>query len=86
LCRGIQYLRFRFCPNDNGIKGDAIALFTRILSVADSVDAMTSKRTYSDGLTYSEAVKELLRCSGTQFDEMVVKIFIERVLPDMTLI
>jgi HD-GYP domain-containing protein (c-di-GMP phosphodiesterase class II) len=63
-----------------GLKGNEIPLQSRILAIADSYDAMTSKRTYKDVLTKNLAVKELLRNSGTQFDSDIVKIFIEDVL------
>lgn len=56
----------------NGIKGDSIPLFTRILSVADSFDAMTRKRPYCAERTVADAVVELKRCAGTQFDPRVV--------------
>lgn len=56
----------------NGIKGDSIPLFTRILSVADSFDAMTRKRPYCAEKTIEEAIVELKRCAGTQFDPQVV--------------
>jgi len=56
----------------NGIKGDSIPLFTRILSVADSFDAMTRKRPYSAAKSPQEAIAELKRCAGTQFDSQAV--------------
>jgi diguanylate cyclase (GGDEF)-like protein len=63
-----------------GIKGERIPIFSRIISVADSYDAMTSWRAYKDILTPDAAIKELRRCSGTQFDSKIVEIFIEEVL------
>lgn len=64
----------------NGIKGESITLLTRILSVADAFDAMTSKRAYSDGISRADAIVELLKFSGTQFDKEIVHIFINKVL------
>ncbi|MDD2371509.1 MAG: PAS domain S-box protein [Firmicutes bacterium] len=64
----------------NGIKGSDISIFTRILTIADSYDAMTSERTYRDTLTSEEAIGELLKYSGSQFDENIVNVFINKVL------
>lgn len=50
-------------------------LGSRIIAVADSFDAMTSNRTYRKTLTCDEAVTELQRCSGKQFDPKVVEAF-----------
>ncbi len=59
-----------------GLVGDEIPLMARIVSIADAYDAMTSKRPYRDTyMNNEEAFKELDRCSGTQFDEELVKIF-----------
>lgn len=61
----------------DGLKGDAIPYLARIVSVADSVDAMTSPRNYRSPVTMDEAIDELKRCSGTQFDPAIVEAFIE---------
>jgi putative nucleotidyltransferase with HDIG domain len=55
-----------------GINGAAIPQGSRILAVADSLDAMTSRRIYQKALTVEDAVVELLRNKGTQFDPEVV--------------
>ncbi len=60
-----------------GLKGEAIPLLARIICVADSYDAMTSKRAYRDTLDKDAATQELLKCSGTQFDPKVVAAFLE---------
>jgi HD-GYP domain-containing protein (c-di-GMP phosphodiesterase class II) len=52
--------------------GEAIPLYARIIAVADAYDAMTSKRPYRDGRSHVEAVGELLRLRGTQFDPACV--------------
>jgi diguanylate cyclase (GGDEF)-like protein/PAS domain S-box-containing protein len=65
----------------NGLKGENISVFTRVLSVSDAFDAMTSKRPYSDGKSIDDAVEQLRKYSNTQFDAEIVKVFIEKVVP-----
>ena len=60
-----------------GIKAKEIPLIARITSIADAYDAMTSNRIYRKALSHEEAFEEILRCSGTQFDPEIVKIFIK---------
>lgn len=64
----------------NGLKGEEINLEARIISVADTYDALTSERSYRKAFTEDEAIQELKRCSGTQFDPDVVDILINQVL------
>ncbi len=59
-----------------GIKGENIPLFSRIILIADTFDAMTSTRPYRQGLSYQVAFDELNEFSGTQFDPELVKLFI----------
>jgi HD-GYP domain-containing protein (c-di-GMP phosphodiesterase class II) len=54
---------------------DAIPLGSRIVAVADAYDAMTSERPYAAARTPQEALDELRRCAGTQFDPAVVETF-----------
>jgi len=61
----------------DGIKGDEISLYSKILMVADSYDAMTTDRPYRLALTTQEAIDELKRNSGTQFDPKVCSIMVE---------
>lgn len=61
------------------LAGHDIPLAARITAVADSFDAMTSGRPYRDGMAVDDAVAELRRCAGTQFDPMCVEAF-ERAL------
>lgn len=54
------------------LKGEEIPLYSRILAVADSFEAMTASRPYRAAISPVEAISELERCSGTQFDPKVV--------------
>lgn len=60
-----------------GLAGEAIPLGARIIAVADSFDAMTSLRVYHSPRSAYEAVEELKRCSGKQFDPLVVNAFLQ---------
>ncbi len=64
-----------------GIAGEDIPLMARIISIADAFDAMTNERPYRAARSPEEALEELRRCSGTQFDPSLVPIF-ERVIVD----
>ncbi|HLP45853.1 MAG TPA: HD domain-containing phosphohydrolase [Candidatus Kapabacteria bacterium] len=57
------------------LKGKDIPISARIFAVADTVDAMTSERTYRRALTFEDASRELKKCSGDQFDPIVVEAF-----------
>jgi two-component system cell cycle response regulator len=57
------------------LAGADIPLGARIISVCDAFDAMTSNRPYAAALTREDALRELFRCSGTQFDAGVVEAF-----------
>lgn len=59
----------------DGIGGSELDTLTRILTVADSFDAMTSRRNYRRNLSTVEAVAELRRCGGSQFDPQLVESF-----------
>lgn len=61
----------------NGLAGDQIPEEARIISAADSFDAMTSQRTYRSSLSLEEAEAELLRGRGTQFDPAIINVFLE---------
>ncbi|MDW7740445.1 MAG: PAS domain S-box protein [Bacillota bacterium] len=60
-----------------GLKGEEIPVECRILSIVDAYDAMTNKRPYNEEKTKAEAVEEVKRNSGTQFDPTLVPIFLE---------
>jgi putative nucleotidyltransferase with HDIG domain len=57
------------------LKGDQIVLGARIFAVADTLDAITSDRPYRRANSFEAARREILRCSGTQFDPEVVRVF-----------
>jgi putative two-component system response regulator len=57
----------------DGLRGDGIPFLSRILAVADALEAMTSDRPYRPAISWSEALEEIQRHSGTQFDPVVVE-------------
>lgn len=61
----------------DGLQGDAIHLFARIVCIADVYHAMTSDRPYRKALTQEEAANELIRTKGTQFDPKLIDAFVE---------
>jgi HD-GYP domain-containing protein (c-di-GMP phosphodiesterase class II) len=61
----------------HGLSGARIPLEARLLGVADAFDAMTSARAYRPALGVEEALTELERCSGTQFDPELAQAFVE---------
>ena len=63
----------------SGLKADEIPLVARLIAVADTYDAMTSRRPYREAMTHGEAVDEIRKFSGTQFDPRVVEAFIATV-------
>lgn len=60
-----------------GLSGKEIPIECRILSVVDTFDAITNDRPYCKGKSKEEALVEIIRCSGTQFDPQVVEVFLE---------
>ncbi|QWC00231.1 HD-GYP domain-containing protein [Mycoplasmatota bacterium] len=62
------------------LKEDQIPYLAKIVSVTDAYEAMTSDRPYKKALTKEEAMKELIKHSGTQFDSDIVQKFIHEVL------
>lgn len=59
----------------NGLKGEEIPQLSRIISVVDAFDAMTYDRVYQKARSKTEAMEELKRCSGSQFDPQIVQSF-----------
>ncbi len=61
----------------SGLRAEEIPLGARILQVADAYDAMTSQRSYHDPMSKEDALRELKRCAGSQFDPRIVGIFVK---------
>jgi diguanylate cyclase (GGDEF)-like protein/putative nucleotidyltransferase with HDIG domain len=59
----------------DGLKGDEIPRIVRIITIAESFDAMTTNRPYQQSMSTEEAMAELRRCAGTQFDPVLVELF-----------
>jgi putative nucleotidyltransferase with HDIG domain len=60
-----------------GLVGNQIPLGARIFAVADTLDAITSDRPYRLARSFDSAREEIQRCSGTQFDPRVVRVYLE---------
>jgi len=60
-----------------GLKGDEILLEAKILGVADSFDAMTSKRPYREAIEIKKALDELKKLAGVAYDKEIVKLLVE---------
>lgn len=67
----------------DGLTGDQLDDLTKIIIVVDSYDAMTSRRNYRKNMSMEQAVEELFRCSGSQFDAGIVEYF-SRTIVDYT--
>ncbi len=61
----------------DGLVGDAIPFESRILAVVDAFDAMTTNRPYKKAMTIEEAILEIERCSGSQFDPNLAEVFVK---------
>ncbi len=64
-----------------GLKGSEIPLQAKVITIADAYESMTGNRPYKRKMSKNEAIEELRRCAGSQFDSTLVKVFIEEVLP-----
>jgi PAS domain S-box-containing protein/diguanylate cyclase (GGDEF)-like protein/putative nucleotidyltransferase with HDIG domain len=65
-----------------GLKGEEIHVYARIIAVADSFDAMTSERTYRTAMTIREAIEEIRKNALTQFDPRIAEVFIKGLLEE----
>ncbi|HEV3012030.1 MAG TPA: HD domain-containing phosphohydrolase, partial [Actinomycetota bacterium] len=72
--------RFDGSGYPDGLTGEQIPLGARIIAVCDAFSAMTASRPYTAQRTVPEAIAELRRCAGTQFDPAVVDLFSEMVV------
>ena len=66
----------------DGLTKESIPLLSRIIAVVDAYDAMVNDRSYRPAMPVEDAIKELRRCAGTQFDPTIVNEFI-RMLPEI---
>jgi HD-GYP domain-containing protein (c-di-GMP phosphodiesterase class II) len=64
----------------NGLRGEGIPKMARIIAVADAYDAMVEIRSYRAPVSKEDAIAELVKCSGTQFDPHIVDVFVNQVL------
>jgi len=60
----------------DGLKGDNIPIASRIIAVADAFDAMTTDRPYRKAFSKEQAMREIIRCAGKQFDPSIVNAFV----------
>jgi len=60
----------------NSLIGEEIHIGARIIAIADTLDAMTTKRVYRNAMDKKVAIEEIAKCSGTKFDPQVVKAFL----------
>lgn len=61
----------------SGLKGEKIPIEARIVTISDSFDAIVSKRPYKKAMAVLDAVDEIVKNSGTQFDPQLVKVFVK---------
>ena len=80
--------RFDGTGYPRGLRGEEIPIGARLFAVIDTLDAMTSDRSYRQGLSFEKAKEEIQRMVGSQFDPLAVNLFLaeEKVLRDMVAI
>ncbi|MBE0069885.1 HD-GYP domain-containing protein [Thermoanaerobacterium thermosaccharolyticum] len=62
-----------------GLKGNDIPYFARIITIADAYDVMINERVYKKALSVEEALKELINNAGTQFDPILISLFVDKI-------
>lgn len=79
VCNGVLFHHERWDGKGypQGLKGEKIPIFARVINVVDSFDAMTNDRVYGSKISVEEAIEEIKICSGSQFDPTVVKAFLK---------
>ena len=80
--------RFDGLGYPRGLRGEEIPIGARLFAVIDTLDAMTSDRSYRQGLSFDRAKEEIRSMAGSQFDPLAVKLFLaeEKALRDMVAI
>src|SRR3989338_6672908 len=68
--------RFDGTGYPRGLKGEQISLGARLFALIDTLDAMTSDRSYRKALSFDQARAEIVKMSGTQFDPLAVQAFL----------
>ena len=63
----------------DGLSRESIPVLSRVIAVVDAFDAMVSDRPYRNGMPVSDALEELKKCAGTQFDPFIVSEFIQMI-------
>lgn len=69
--------RFDGSGYPRALRGEEIHVGARVFAIADTLDAMTSDRPYRQGTSFGNAMAEITRCAGTQFDPEVVRAFLD---------
>jgi len=79
VCNGVllHHERWDGTGYPQGLKGEEIPMFARVISIVDSFDAMTHDRIYRRKISAQKAIDEIIRCAGTQFDPNVVEAFLK---------
>jgi diguanylate cyclase (GGDEF)-like protein len=82
VCNGVLFHHewFNGSGYPQGLKGEEIPLFARVISVVDSYDAMIHDRVYRKKISKQQAIDELIKYAGTQFDPNIVNAFLKHCL------
>ena len=78
VCLKAHHERYDGKGYPKGLKGEEIPLYARIIAIADTYDAMTSNRSYRYALSHRDAISEISKCAGAQFDPKLVELFIAK--------